>query len=1313
MASVLLSAAGSAIGTSVGGSVLGIGAASIGQAIGAVAGSFIDQSLLGSGRQATDIGRAQNLRLLTSTEGARIPLIFGAVRVAGQLIWSTRFKENIRNTTQGGKATGGKPVREFSYTISFAIGLGEGIIDKVGQVWADGQLISLQNTNYRLYLGDDTQLPDPKIEAVEGQGTVPSYRGLAYIVFEDFEIEKFGNRIPQLNFEVFRSPNIAESLKNSEERGVPLRENINAVTLSPGTGDFSLHPKPVYYIKPGQPNKYANINNTSGDTDFIKSLNQLQEELPNCKHVSLIVSWFGTDLRAGRCKVLPKIEERNRRSAPYEWSVSGLTTGNAELISRNSSGQPNFGSTPSDSSVINAIRELKSRGLSVMLYPFLLMDIPENNTLQNPYNLDEYQPKFPWRGRITLDKAPDQIGTNDLTPSSVEEIEVFFGKAKTQNFSINGENVIYHGIEEWSWNRFVLHLANIAKIAGGVDSICIGSELRGLTTIRKTPTEFPSVEKLIDLSEQVRQILPNSLISYAADWSEYFGYHPQDGSNDVIFHLDDLWSNNNIDFIGIDDYTPLSDWRDIGSNFDFDTGIDSIYQLKYLKRNIRGGEYYDFYYKDEDSRKKQIRTEIKDLYLGEDWIFKPKDFNNWWSNRHYNRINGKKNISATSWVPKSKPIIFTECGCPAIRNGSNQPNVFLDGKSSESALPYFSNGKRDDEIQKRFLQAKIEYWKNIDNNLISSVYNENMIYSEKIYVWTWDVRPWPDFPLRKSVWADSPAHHTGHWITGRATSASLRDAISEICDDLDLQFIDSFGISGTVYGYASIDATTIREALAPLVETYFVDMFESNGKIKFDNIKSNSNVKPLLENFIDLESNHFLSLQRDHLHSGEGNLNFKFINGEREYQINNISDSNFNNANNKSINLDVNIVFPVDVATEIYYNKLIKEKEREIELNVSMGLSNLFIEPADVVEISEGSLLEKYKVESISVGSKIDILASRVLSKGVQFFKSSDYNNTEKSIVFPGGEIKALIMDLTIAQGVSDDYKPWFAVYADPWVGSISVHLVNQIGGLEYLGSTNKRSQIGCLVQDIFIGNSKLIDRSTMIIKIFNGNLSSVSEKEFLNGKNKIAIRLRSNEWSIIYFQFVEMIDFDLYKISHFRWGVLGSGGICGEKIHAGSDLVILDNSVVQLNIDKSALGEDINLILSHEEMIGSIRNQLEVTTSLKSNSEEPIAPCHLKLKVDTKTEDIHITWIRSTRVRAEEWSQGENVLGEVKELYKVEIVHDEEVIREILSDIESTKYNRSDQIVDGNYNEFVIRVSQFSNEVGFGRKSEVNYERQ
>jgi hypothetical protein len=64
-----------------------------------------------------------------------------------------------------------------------------------------------------VYVGSNTQLPDPTIETVLGVGNVPAYRGLAYAVFRDLELAEFGNRIPNLTFEVVESGGIAPGFR--------------------------------------------------------------------------------------------------------------------------------------------------------------------------------------------------------------------------------------------------------------------------------------------------------------------------------------------------------------------------------------------------------------------------------------------------------------------------------------------------------------------------------------------------------------------------------------------------------------------------------------------------------------------------------------------------------------------------------------------------------------------------------------------------------------------------------------------------------------------------------------------------------------------------------------------------------------------------------------------------------------------------------------------------------------------------------------------------------------------------------------------
>ena len=200
-------------------------------------------------------------------------------------------------------------------------------------------------------------------------------------------------------------------------------------------------------------------------------------------------------------------------------------------------------------------------------------------------------------------------------------------------------------------------------------------------------------------------------IGYAADWSEYFGHHPQDGSGDVFFHLDPLWADDDIDFVGIDNYLPLSDWRDGTEHADALAGWPTIYDRAYLQAEHRGRRGLSTgTMPATPTARAQIRTPITDGAAGKPWVFRYKDIRGWWSNRTTTGRAGPRRGAPTAWVPRSKPIWFTELGCPAIDRGSNQPNVFVDPKSSESWVPYFSRGWQDSAIQRAYLEATYLYW---------------------------------------------------------------------------------------------------------------------------------------------------------------------------------------------------------------------------------------------------------------------------------------------------------------------------------------------------------------------------------------------------------------------------------------------------------------------------------------------------------------------------------------------------------------------------------------------------------------------------
>ncbi len=642
MATVVLSAAGAAIGGSIGGILAGLSSVAIGRAVGSTFGKLVDQRLLGQGSDVVEHGKVDRFRLTNSGEGAAISQLYGRMRLGGHVIWASDFLETETVTGGGKGAPSGPETREFSYTVSIALALCEGEITRVGRVWADGDEIAVPDLNMRVYTGAQDQQPDPVMEAIEGQGFVPAYRGTAYVVFENLALQQFGNRVPQFSFEVVRPEQ--PGADGAEEE---MTRAVRGVALMPGTGEYALATTPVYYTDADRGRWSANVNTPAGRSDFTESLDSLRDELPNCEAASLIVSWFGNDLRCGTCTLRPKVERRDIEGENMPWEVAAIPRQLAEEIAQ-SDGRPIYGGTPSDQSVIEAIQAMNDAGKAVMFYPFILMDQLEGNALLNPYDLSATQPHLPWRGRITLSVAPGVDGSPDGTVGADAQVDAFFGTVTAADFVVC-ETVQYSGpAEEWSMSRFILHYAALCAAAGGVESFCIGSEMRGLTQIRGAGNQFVAVQRLRALAAEVRALVgPDTKISYAADWTEYFGYQPQDGTGDRYFHLDPLWSDDNIDFIGIDNYMPLSDWRDGEDHADAVWG--DIYNLDYLRANVAGGEGYDWFYHSVDAEAAQIRTPITDGEYNEPWVWRYKDILNWWRNAHHERVGGVRSLTPTDW----------------------------------------------------------------------------------------------------------------------------------------------------------------------------------------------------------------------------------------------------------------------------------------------------------------------------------------------------------------------------------------------------------------------------------------------------------------------------------------------------------------------------------------------------------------------------------------------------------------------------------------------------------------------------------------
>jgi hypothetical protein len=160
--------------------------------------------------------RLDNLKpAVKDIQGQVINLTYGTTRVSGSIFWASdiRETEHRTETEQGGKGGGSATHTDVTYTYDcdLAVGICEGEILGIRKIWANKEVLYNIDVNpntiswlkFDLYTGSEDQVPDATLQANLGMDLTTAHRGLAYIVFREFQLDPFGRRVPQaIEFEV-------------------------------------------------------------------------------------------------------------------------------------------------------------------------------------------------------------------------------------------------------------------------------------------------------------------------------------------------------------------------------------------------------------------------------------------------------------------------------------------------------------------------------------------------------------------------------------------------------------------------------------------------------------------------------------------------------------------------------------------------------------------------------------------------------------------------------------------------------------------------------------------------------------------------------------------------------------------------------------------------------------------------------------------------------------------------------------------------------------------------------------------------------
>lgn len=1230
MATLALSLAGQVVGGALGGPI----GATIGRALGALAGSAVD-SMLFAEKPAPAAGA--DIRLQGSSEGGPVPRLYGWGRLTGNIVWASELEE-VRLENSGAKGT--TQSEDAEIVASFAVALCEGEVQCLGRIWADGQLLETAGLTIRFYRGTEDQAPDSLIEAVQGTGQAPGYRGLCYLVFERLPLGRFGNRIPNISVELCRV--VGE-----------LEPSVRAVTLIPGATEFGYDPVPrVRLVSPGT-TLSENAHLSAELSDWTLSIDELTALCPNLEHVSLVVAWFGDDLRCGSCTIAPRVEASTREIDGATWSVAGLSRAAAQVVSYHDGG-PAYGGTPSDAAVLAAIADLKARGLKVTLYPLVMMDVPVGNALPDPHTGAAGQPAYPWRGRITCDPAPGRPGTADQTGTASTQVAAFVGSGSG-----------------WDYRRMVLHYAGLAVAAGGVDAFIIGSEMRGLSAVRGSGNSFPFVDALVALAADVRALVGGATrLTYAADWSEYSGYQPADAPGDKLFHLDPLWASPAIDAIGIDNYMPLSDWRDGDAHADAAVW-DGPHDVAYLRANVAGGEGFDWHYASEADRIEGIRSPIADGAHGEPWVWRYKDLVGWWSNPHHDRLGGIRSAVPTLWVPQSKPIWLTELGCGAVDKGANQPNIFGDLKSAESGRPYFSSGAPDALQQRQLLRAHLAHWADTAGNPLSAVYGARMLDADRIYLWAWDARPYPAFPGDAATWSDAPNHATGHWLTGRFGAVASDELLRAIGDDYGVVLDEAEALPPLIHGMLIEGVVSGRDAMASVLAAAGLSVRETADGLAVGRVSTRLTSAIGKEEVVAADGALIVRRRPD---SAEevGRVALSYPDRERSYLTGTATAMRL--AGRIAAAEASNLVLDPAGARRTAERVLLDHSVQRDRLELTLPHSFAALEVGDAIAVG-GQGDGPFEITDIRDGE-----ARRISARAIPPVLEAAIVSGRPPAAVLGVAPRAIPL-IAAAHLPPDPTSPtqsrlMLAAAASPWPGEVTV--TDQATG-SAIARLARNCALGELDAPVAWGQAFTWDESaTLSVRLYSGHLSSKDDELVLAGANRLAIATDSGDWEVVAFASAELVSPGLYRLGRLLRGQMGTGDAVGPAA-AGSRVVVLDDRPLLIPVPPQWLGETraLRAYAGRADPTG-----IGFTADLDLAPVLPLAPVHLSAE-RMASGDIALSWIRRSRADTDSWAMSEAPLDHAPEAYAVTILNGAAAVRTIQASAPGAVYASPEQLAD------------------------------
>jgi hypothetical protein len=624
-----------------------------------------------------------------------------------------------------------------------------------------------------------------------------------------------------------------------------------------------------------------------------------------------------------------------------------------------------------------------------------------------------------------------------------------------------------------------------------------------------------------------------------------------------------------------------------------------------------------------------------------------------------------------------------------VNCATNQPNVFIDPKSSESFAPYYSNRAVDRVVQRAAIEATEEFWSDPANNPVSPLNGRAMV--ERRFVWCWDARPYPFFPALTNVWSDGENFRLGHWIEGKIGNMLLSEIVRDLClraglteDDFDVSALDD-----EVVGYVVTERKPIRDMIGVLQTAYFFDAFESDGKLVF--VKRGAGT-PIVIDANDLGASENdgdrsrIKIERTQDTELPIAIDIVHLDEARDYQSSTATVRKQVGRSESVTTISLPIVLSIEQAQAIGQRALREIWQGREAVDIRLPTRAVRLDATDLIEVPVDGVYRRIRATSVTYGKPGLVLLRGIATDGgiPEFYTAPTGSGAiPPSAAEPVAPVRVELLDMPIMMDSHEASAPSFYMASCPvGVGRFRGTSLFQptADGLDYVVASvaGLPSVIGQTVTTLAIGPAWRWDRvNTVEVQLDYGSLQSLADERVLAGANAALV---GDE--IVQFGQAELIGEGRYRLSRL---LRGQRGTEHEIIShpTASRFVLLDPSrQPRPTFGVSRIGSSIAWRFAPvpQGPAGDLSEELIFTDT--GRGLRPFAPVHLRARRDTVSGDVDLSWIRRTRLGGDAWLS-EVPLGEEAEAYDLLVMSGLTVVRTTRVTAPAQLYTAAQQMAD------------------------------